>query len=399
MFNLSLVAILSLSFLIDWTVFFADQGRLLNWLRTLLLLPSPLQTTEATNDSTTTSQLPFCLELLLHLFCDPSVQSTVVALSASQSPSSSAGHPLKLAVPANQPISFPSLSCLTTATRDLFCQRLLQCINTAHGRVLSACRSNIETIARAAFRVLFVESNSACSSIAPDVTSFTDSHSLKNSVPNVPMSDSHRGLKLLLRVFEEADVRVPYSGASRLVDWVSSRMLKKTATFDSGLSSSTANRPQRQALQRLLLPLGRSVAENGSSIHPPFLTDQFKAVLVSLLQSSAAMPHHSPVGGDHGVPATLQMTDGSDPEELLPAAQATAIHSSLASLRRRFGQTHETPAVRELSTLEIPWTHPGTFPLHQPQVGSSDEHLSGPGYKPIIEVSEIHLQLLHGVVF
>lgn len=299
----------------------------------MLLLPSDRNDTNSESP-----QLPFCLELLLHLFCDL------------PSPTSFPAPSPKLAnlTPSNQS---SGLAGLASTTRDMFCQRLLQCVNTAHSRVLAACRANIDTVARTAFRVLFVD---------PSV-----SQHLMTSEQQP--SDTQRGLKSLLHLFEEADVRVPNGAASRLVEWVSARMLRRM----DGVEESIC-RPQRQALQRLLLPIHRDSLERDNPNHHPFLTDQFKAVLANLLQLN------SPEGSAASSSPGCQM-ETSGNLELFPPSQAALVQSGLAAIRSSAIAATESATVQELSTLEIPWTHPGTFPV---QIGGNRTES-----KPIIEVS------------
>lgn len=134
-------------------------------------------------------------------------------------------------------------------------------------------------------------------------------------------------LRQLLQLFEEADVRIPQSASCRLIDWISNRMKRSGAEC----------RSQRQALYRLQTTLERSIDGRGDAL----LTDQFKSVLVNLLSGMQNDEHGSQFA-------------------------SADVHSNLEDMRRN--AAGEFLPVQELSTLEIPWTHPGTFPFEEKSI-------------------------------
>lgn len=425
-------------------------------------LPTTISTDNSINNSNSRGvsssplQLPVCLELLLHLVCGPSVRahssssgssqsssSLLFPCSSSLSSSTATGCLFSKSNPVNNSLSsysavpgLASASSFTLSSSDVFCKRFLMCVNIGYNRVLSAFRASIDFIAKVALRSLFLDQDHHCqTSLSSPSSSLRQRHyqQVPSAVP-IPTDQTRevqgrefrqRGLTLLLGLIEEADIRIPNSISSRLIDWINRRVVSRKSGGASvagaaaiGMSSSsisedygslsvgsiTGNKPidraRRQALYRLISPLGHSIGDfdsaNGSrSAETQFcLSDQFRKVLVNLLadeNSSFSSRFRIPNCSDSGQHQEQQQKDDvgssvnsiSDVETFSPS-KASVVHSLLSRIRSYLkspsdGSTtpgysvvgqptgaastsgSSSPGVEELSTSAIPWTNPGTF--------------------------------------
>lgn len=256
------------------------RERLLGWLRCLLLLPPD----HATDHNSTTATfvpsssssdlfLPNVIDLSLHLFCGSRLDAALATHA-----------------------SFSS--------RDAVARQLLSTLNLVQTRVLAACKALLKPVALAAFECLVAK-----------------------TVPLTP--DASDALQRLLRVFNEADAKVPHSTATRLVEWFNQRLMvpHRGGTVLNPLLS------RRVVLERFF-PEGvprkqdpaSSAAMSGSG--GPSLGDQLHALLWGLRQR---------------------------------ALDATAE----PDLRQRASVMRQRPSfpaedVQELDPSTTPWTNPGT---------------------------------------
>lgn len=169
---------------------FGYQLRLLKWLKCLLLLPQSL------NSGDDTYGLPDNIDFLLHLFCGLQLNSFF------QQFSSSGGS-------INRHNSLPAI-----VFKDAFCQRFISVVTTTHTRIVASCQSMLDLLAYGTVQCLLKKENVA----------------------------SERGLRSVLRLFEEMEMLRVKNVEGKFIEWLTQRV-------EHSVTPTTMNK--RGALQRL----------------------------------------------------------------------------------------------------------------------------------------------------
>ncbi|XP_053993078.1 uncharacterized protein LOC128884066 isoform X2 [Hylaeus volcanicus] len=182
---------------------FGYQSRLLKWLKCLFLLPQSL------NSGDDIYGLPDNIDFLLHLFCGLQLNSFFQQFSLSGGS-------------MNRHSSLPAI-----VFKDAFCQRFISVVTTTHTRIVASCQSMLDLLAYGTVQCLLKKENVA----------------------------SERGLRSILRLFEEMEVLRVKNVEGKFIEWLTQRV-------EYSVTPSTMSK--RGALQRLY-PMAerRSLGDSG----------------------------------------------------------------------------------------------------------------------------------------